>query len=537
MMPAVYSEADVLKALEVTKALTSGEIRALDAWNQKKFAAEDSLRQFVEQGWDVLEPGTKFIPGMHVDAVCLHLQALIEDRLKDLIINIPPGFAKSMIAAVFFPAWVWIKRPEYRFLYSSYKAEYAVRDSVKCRSLIQSGWYQDRWKDKFHLKSDQNEKGKFENDKTGYRETTSVATGTGARAMLVCCDDPTSVDQAASDAERNRANAWWTGTMTTRLNDLRTGHLLLIQQRLHEEDTTAVSVEQGGYEHLYLPNEFEVDRACVTHAKDGAELWKDPRTKEGQLLWPAKVGPDEVAMLKRKLGSYGYSGQYQQRPSPSGGGIFKKQWWRYWTYKTISVPPVLVRLADGTMQKIVPVILPDKFDSQVQSWDMAFKDLSTSDYVAGGVWGTKAADRYLLDQTRERLGFPETVMAVKKMSKKWPEAGLKLVEDKANGPAVIQSLRHEIPGLVPIVPDGGKVARAQAVSPQVESGNVYLPHPAIAPWVEAFVEECSTFPNGKYDDQVDQMTQALNRLRAMVNLTRSVLPPPRPPSGDRGWMA
>jgi hypothetical protein len=118
---------------------------------------------------------------------------------------------------------------------------------------------------------------------------------------MVICDDPTSVDQALSDAERNRANAWWTGTMTTRLNDLKTGHLLLIQQRLHEEDTTAVCVQQGGYTHLYLPNEFEADRICVT------PIWKDPRTKEGQLLWPAKVGPDEVAMLKRKLGSYGYS--------------------------------------------------------------------------------------------------------------------------------------------------------------------------------------------------------------------------------------
>jgi hypothetical protein len=161
MMPATFTEADVLKAVEVSRAAMSpAELRAFDARNQKQTAAEDSLRQFVEQGWDVLEPGTKFIPGLHVDAVCEHLQAMIEERLKDLIINIPPGFAKSMIGAVFFPAWVWIKRPEYRFLYSSYKAEYAVRDSVKCRSLIQSNWYQDRWKDKFKLKSDQNEKGK-----------------------------------------------------------------------------------------------------------------------------------------------------------------------------------------------------------------------------------------------------------------------------------------------------------------------------------------------------------------------------------------
>jgi predicted phage terminase large subunit-like protein len=502
-----------------------------------KERAEGSLRVFVEEAWDVLEPGTTFIPGPHVDAVCLHLQAMIESELKDLIINIPPGFAKSLIAAVFFPAWVWIKRPEYRFLFASYKAEYAIRDSVKCRTLIQSNWYQERWADRFQLKSDQNEKSKFENDHTGYRETTSVGTGTGARAMLVCVDDPTSVDQAASDAERKSANDWWTGTMTTRLNDLRTGHLLVIQQRLHEEDTTAVCLEQGGYQHLYLPNEFEVDRACVTYTIEGAELWRDPRTKEGELLWPAKVGSEEVAILKRKLGSYGYAGQYQQRPSPSGGGIFKREWFRYWTYKTISVPPVLVRQADGTMLKITAVILPDEFDQQIQSWDMAFKDLSTSDYVAGGVWGAKGADRYLLDQVRERLGFPETLAAVKRVSKKWPKAGLKLVEDKANGPAVIQALHHEISGLVAVVPDGGKVARAQAVSPQVESGNVYLPHPSIAPWVEAFVDECCSFPNGRYDDQVDQMSQALNRMRAMVVVPRPYFPPPRIPSGDRSWMA
>jgi predicted phage terminase large subunit-like protein len=493
--------------------------------------ASCNLKQFVIQGWHVLEPGTPFVDGIHVDAICEHLQAMIEGRIKDLIINIPPGLAKSMICAVFFPAWVWIKRPEYRFLYSSYKAEYAIRDSVKCRTLIQSNWYQERWADRFQLKTDQNEKSKFENDHMGYRETTSVGTGTGARAMLVCVDDPTSVDQAASDAERNRANAWWTGTMTTRLNDLKNGHLLLIQQRMHEEDTTAVCLEQGGYEHLYLPIEFEMDRACKT------SIWQDPRTKEGQLLWPAKVGPEEVTVLKRKLGSYNYSGQYQQRPSPSGGGIFKKHWFRYWTYKTISVPPVLVPMADGTMLKIYPVILPDVLDTQIQSWDMAFKDLSTSDYVAGGVWGTKKADRYLLDQTRERLGFPETVAAVKAMTRNWPKANLKLVEDKANGPVVIQALRHEIPGLVAVAPDGGKMARAQAVSPQVESGNVYLPHPAIAPWVEAFVEECATFPNGKYDDQVDQMSQALNRLRAMVIVPQYYPAMPRPPSGDRGWMA
>ena len=134
-------------------AMSPAEQRARLAAAKQKQAAEDSLRTFVEQAWPVLEPGTKFIPGVHVDAVCLHLHAMIEDRIKDLIVNIPPGFAKSMICAVFMPACVWIRKPDYRFLFSSYKAEYAIRDSVKCRTLIQSNWYQERWGNRFQLKS------------------------------------------------------------------------------------------------------------------------------------------------------------------------------------------------------------------------------------------------------------------------------------------------------------------------------------------------------------------------------------------------
>ena len=149
------------------------------------------------------------------------------------------------------------------------------------------------------------------------------------------------------------------------------------------------------------------------------------------------------------------------------------------------------------------VNLPDEFDQEIQSWEMSFKDVQSSDYVAGGLWAIRRADRFLLDQRRERLGFPETLDAVRAFSAKWPKARLKLVEDKANGPAVIQMLRREIPGLVAVNPQGGKIVRAQACSAEVESGNVYMPHPAIAPWVEAFVEECSSFPNGPHDDQVD----------------------------------
>ena len=202
----------------------------------------------------------------------------------------------------------------------------------------------------------------------------------------------------------------------------------------------------------------------------------------------------------------------------------------------MDLPPVTVRLLDGSLQKIHPVNLPDEFPQEIQSWDLSFKDLASSDYVAGGVWAVKGADRYLIDQKRERLGFPETLEAIRAMTRKWPKTRLKLVEDKANGPAVIQSLRREIQGLVAVNPEGGKIVRAQACSAQVESGNVYLPHPAIAPWVEAFIEECAAFPNGRHDDQVDQMTQALVRLMNMTVQQKPILPPPRQVVYDRSWM-
>ena len=175
---------------------------------------------------------------------------------------------------------------------------------------------------------------------------------------------------------------------------------------------------------------------------------------------------------------------------------------------------MLVRTSDGQMLSIEAVPVPARFDIIIQSWDMAFKNLASSDYVAGQVWGALKADRFLLAQRRERLDMPATKEAVREMSQRWPKAAVKLVEDKANGPAVVQELRHDISGLIGVTPEGGKVARAHAVSPQFESGNIYLPHPAIEPWINAFIDELTVFPNGRNDDQVDAMTQALIRLRA-----------------------
>src|ERR1039457_4938317 len=220
-------------------------------------------------------------------------------RVPHLFINIPPGHAKSLLTAVFWPAWVWIDHPEARWLFSSYREPLATRDSVKCRRLIESDWYQERWGDRYQLSGDQNQKNRFENTRTGYRVVVPMSAGTGERGDYVVVDDPHSVDQAASDTERRAAVEWWNGSMATRLNDLSSGHKVVIMQRLHEAALTGDLLAMGGYDLLCLPAEFEPERRCATSIG-----WSDPRQESGELLWPEKVSQVDLDGLKTTLGSY-----------------------------------------------------------------------------------------------------------------------------------------------------------------------------------------------------------------------------------------
>ncbi len=302
---------------------------------------------------------------------------------------------------------------------------------------------------------------------------------TGKGADIGIIDDPVKNDQEAMGVTyQERTYEWYKSTFRTRLQ--RDGAIILIMTRWHENDLAgkllAAQEEEGEkWEVVSLPAIAEDD---------------DPLGREiGQPLCPDLFSKDALESIKKAVGSYWWASLYQQRPSPAEGGIFKRNWWQY--YRRV----------------------PDRFDEIIQSWDMTFKDIKTADFVVGQVWGRKGADKYLLDQVRDRMDFPATIQAVRTLSAKWPQAHAKIVEDKANGPAVIATLKKEISGLIPVEPQGSKESRAWAVSPEVEAGNVYLPDPSIAPWVHDFIEECTTFPNGQHDDQVDAMTQALMRLR------------------------
>src|ERR1041385_318227 len=233
---------------------TKNSISSSGSWNRPAFHLEQikaekarrSLKDFVTEAWTVLEPSTKFVDGIHIDAICAHLQAVSEGRIRNLTINVPPGHAKSLLTCVFWPAWVWIHHPESRWLFSSYREPVAIRDSLKCRRLIESDWYQERWGARYQLTGDQNQKSRFENTATGYRVVVPMYSGTGERGDYVVVDDPHSVDQAESDVERRNAIEWWHGSMATRLNDLSIGHKIVIQQRLLEAALTGDLLVKGG---------------------------------------------------------------------------------------------------------------------------------------------------------------------------------------------------------------------------------------------------------------------------------------------------
>jgi len=221
--------------------------------------------------------------------------------------------------------------------------------------------------------------------------------------------------------------------------------------------------------------------------------WRQP----GEALCPERYDADELHKMMRTKGSRVAESLYQQRPSPDSGTIFKREWWRYWTVPDHPIPDCIT----------VPAL-----DYSIQSWDMSFKDTDSSDFVSGQVWGISGARVFMLDRVNERLSFSASCQAMRSISAKWPSTIGKYVEDAANGPAIINALQRDVLGIVAIKPDGGKVARAYAVQSLVQGGNVYLPHPSIAPWVEDFVRQLASFPNGAHDDDVDACTQALNQL-------------------------
>lgn len=394
---------------------------------------------------------------------------------------------KSLLTGVIWPAWEWgpAGMPEKRFISTAHKQDLAIRDNLKCRRLIQSAWYQERWPTA--LASDNNAKLRFENDRTGFREAMAFTSMTGARGDRVILDDPLSADDANSQAALDAAELTFLEALPTRVNNDRSA-IVVIMQRLHQRDTSGLILDRGlPYVHLCLPMRFEAERRCIT------PIFTDPRTKEGELLFPERFPEAMVADLERTLGSYATAGQLQQRPVPRGGGLFRREW-----FGTVSALPTGCRFVRG--------------------WDLAATEDADAAATAGVLMAVAPDGRFIIADVRRAQVSAAGVERLLKATAEQDKAQFGAVRGsipqdpgQAGKSQAQHLIRHVLVGHdYRASPESGdKETRAMPLAAQAEAGNVFL---LSGDWNAAFLDEVAMFPMGKWKDQVDAAGRAFTEL-------------------------
>jgi predicted phage terminase large subunit-like protein len=466
--------------------------RQIDFDEAERILCARSFAYFVKRAWPHIIPD-RLVWNWHMDAICDHLQALARGEITTnrLLINVPPGASKSTLVGVMYSAWLWgpCQQPWHRYIGAAHEQGLAVRDNRLTRELVTSAWYQRLWP--LRLQGDQNEKLYFENEKRGFRQACAVASMTGRRGHTIGLDDPLSPEKAHSDAARETALRVLAETIPTRLNDPATSAIIIVMQRLHERDPSGYVLSEGlGYEHLCIPMEFEVGNSRTTSIG-----WTDPRTVEGELMFPERFPPHVIERDKKAIGSYAWAGQMQQRPAPIGGGIIKDEWWQYYT----AIPQLSHRLIFA---------------------DTAQKTGTQNDYSVFQCWGyTHNGQAILIDQIRSKWEAPELLVQARAFWAKHKDGPGPLramkIEDKSSGTGLIQTLKREGIPVIPIGRDRDKVTRAYDAAPSIETGNVLLPRQAA--WLSDFLAEASVFPNGAHDDQLDPLFDAVAELITPVS--------------------
>lgn len=424
-------------------------------------------------------PGYKH--GRHTRYISNVLQDIEDKHRRGIptftIFMLPPRHSKSFTITESFPAWFIGKDPSRRVIEVSYGAELARKFGLSNLRKIDGDAGRI-----FNIELDPRQAAAHSFSLQGHRGgMLSAGVGgaiTGEGADLLIIDDPIR-NRRDANSETYREMIWneWKSTLSTRLQP--GGSVILILTRWHEDDLAGRLLEQDG-------RQWNVIRLPAL-AEENDPLDRAP----GEPLWPESGYDSEWAQLtKKSVGPLDWESLYQQRPGAQGGTLLLKKYFNYYD----RLPPFSV------------------FERIIQSWDCTFKNTETSDFVAGQVWGKAGPDFYLLDQLNERMGIIDTMQEIQNMSLKWPQAQGIYIEDKANGPAVIEMLKQRISGIIPVEPRGGKVVRAQAVLPFLAAGNVYLPHPHLSELTPDLVTQAANFPYGKHDDMVDAMTQALNEL-------------------------
>ena len=480
---------------------------------REKLLCEKSYKEFVRSAWDVLEPQNTLEWNWHYDVLCDEMQKQIEriankePRQYHLCINIPPRSLKSMIFTRLPAAWAWIKYPHMRFIRSSYAEELAIEHAVETRTVIESRWYQRNWGSIYRLKPDQNNKSHFRTTFNGAVITTSTGAKVAGRGGdIVSHDDPISPEQAESETELKKHIRFHNRTMRSRLNNEQVGMFIIVMQRLSIGDLTGWVKE----------NEAEKWKFICLPVEEAA--WISPpelrKFYVNGLFFPKRF-PQSFCDEKRK-DSYVFAGQYMQLPTPEEGGIFKRKDVVFWQKPGMHLPPVTVRVGMETLECEL-VYLPKTFEDMIDSWDFAFENKKTSDFVSGHTIATSGARTYFLDEVHDRMTFGQSCNALVAQKKKWPMTSRICIEKKANGHAIIQEYIETIPGIKAIEANKGDntFSKANIMSKAWESHNIVLPHPLLAPWVNKFIEEYIGYTGlpGIHDDRVSSGAQGFVELK------------------------
>ncbi len=427
--------------------------------------------------------GTPLIMNWHIWAIAHHLMKVFLGDTRRLMITIPPRFLKSFLASVCYPAWILGKDPRARVICCSYNQKLAEEFAHETIKLMQTPFYR-RVFPNTHLDPKKCRAEIMATTRGGQRRATSVGgTLTSIGGDYIIIDDPIKADEAQSEVARDTAMRWFSGTVTSRFNQPKKGRMVLIAQRLHMEDLPGQLLESGYWDLLELPMVEWIERRVeIARGKFGT---RNP----GNILHEERFGEEEIAQFRKDMGERDFEAQYNQRPMPPGGALFKLEWLQRYD----SPPP------------------PRKLELIVQSWDTAYDIQECHDYSVCTTWGLSGKNCYLLDVFRDKLEFPDLQRAVFTQKDKW-KADLAIVENAGSGKSIYQNIRQNrrLTWLVAKGPEGSKQDRASQQTPKFERGEIFVPRDA--PWLRAFEDELASFPHSRHDDQVDSVTQFLASL-------------------------
>lgn len=461
---------------------------------------EKSLHEFVKAFWSVVEPGIQFQDSWHIRALCNHLEATTDDRIRQLLINVPPGTSKSLITCVFFPAWVWATHPEKRFLFFSYSEALALRDSLRTRDVLRSEAYQQFWP--VQIKDDRDTATRFENLAGGWRLVGSISgRGLGEHPDYAVTDDPHNVLQAESDADRQKVTRWFEGVFCVR-GEVRGTKRILIMQRLHASDCSGIALEKGSWVHLCLPMRYESDHPLGTTRDRPTSLgFSDPRTVDGELLWPEAYPEGKVANMEGNMGIYVAAGQLQQRPAPRGGGMFKREWF--------TILPGVPKL-----RKVVAYV--DKAGTKEgKGAESAIILIGDYEDATAGI-ETHRVKYIILECIHGRWEAPEREAIIKQTAATWRES-YGYVEwwvEQEPGSGGKESAESTVANLVGFTckadkVTGDKATRAEPLASQASVGKIKM---RAAMWNKYTLDELEVFPMGKLRDIVDALGGGFNKL-------------------------